>query len=165
MRDASGRTVARCAVVRNIEAQREAEEERRRLTAEVIAAQRRALEELGTPLVPIAEGVLVMPLVGRIDAARAERMLGVLLEGIEQQGARVVLLDITGVRAADGEAASGLVRAAQAARLLGAEVVLTGIGPELARTFVELAADFGALATKATLGDGVAYALGKAKRG
>lgn len=164
VRDEAGRKIARCAILRDLTALKHAEDEQRKLAAEVIAAQQRALEELGTPLVPIAEGVLVMPLVGRIDRGRAERMLGVLLSGIEEQAARVVLLDITGVKTADREAASALVRAARAAKLLGAEVVLTGIGPDLARTFVELDADFGSLETKATLGDGVAHALGKTRR-
>ena len=159
VRDEQGRGIARCAIVRDLTRSRHAEEERRRLAAEVIAAQRAALEELGTPLVPIAEGVLVMPLVGAIEPARAERMLGVLLEGIGQQNAKVVILDLTGVKEATAEAADALLRAAQAARLLGAEVVTTGTGPELARTFVENGAELGTIVTKGTLRDGVAYAL------
>ncbi|MDI1443825.1 PAS domain S-box protein [Polyangium sp. 6x1] len=159
VRDEQGRGIARCAIVRDLTGSRRAEEERRRLAAEVIAAQRAALEELGTPLVPIAEGVLVMPLVGEIEPARAERMLGVLLEGIGRQNAKVVILDLTGVKEANTEAADALVRAAQAARLLGAEVVTTGTGPELARAFVENGVELGTIVTKGTLRDGVAYAL------
>ncbi|MRG92812.1 PAS domain S-box protein [Polyangium spumosum] len=159
VRDARGRGIARCAIIRDLTAARRAEEERRRLASEVIAAQRAALEELGTPLVPIAEGVLVMPLVGVLEPSRAERMLGVLLEGIGREDARVVILDLTGVKEASTEAAEALVRAAQAARLLGAEVVATGTGPELARTFVENGAELGIIVTKGTLRDGVAYAL------
>ena len=125
----------------------------------MIAAQKAALEELGTPLVPIAEGVLVMPLVGVIEPSRAERMLGVLLEGIGRENAKVVILDLTGVKEANAQAAEALVRAAQAARLLGAEVVSTGTGPDLARTFVENGAELGTIVTKGTLRDGVTYAL------
>lgn len=159
VRDERGRGIARCAIIRDLTESRRADEERRRLAAEVIAAQKAALEELGTPLVPIAEGVLVMPLVGLIDRSRAERMLGVLLEGIGRENAKVVILDLTGVKQADAEAADALVRAAQAARLLGAEVVATGTGPELAKTFVENGAELGTIVTKGTLRDGVAYAL------
>ncbi|MDI3283284.1 PAS domain S-box protein [Polyangium sp. 15x6] len=159
VRDEQGRGIARCAIIRDLTEARRAETERRKLAAEVIAAQKAALEELGTPLVPIAEGVLVMPLVGVLEPARAERMLGVLLEGIGQQNAKVVILDLTGVKDANAVAAEALVRAAQAARLLGAEVVTTGTGPELARTFVENGAELGTIVTKGTLRDGVAYAL------
>ena len=101
----------------------------------------------------------------KIDAPRAERMISVLLDGIDRQRADVVLLDLTGVKTADHEAASALVRATRAASLLGAEVVLTGISPELSRTFVELAADFGRIVMKGTLGDGVSYALGERRSG
>ncbi|MDI1483976.1 PAS domain S-box protein [Polyangium sp. y55x31] len=159
VRDERGRGIARCAIIRDLTEPRRAEDERRKLAAEVIAAQKAALEELGTPLVPIAEGVVVMPLVGVLEPARAERMLGVLLEGIGRQNARVVILDLTGVKEARAEAAEALVRAAQAARLLGAEVVATGTGPELARAFVENGAELGTIVTKGTLRDGVAYAL------
>jgi len=162
-RDEQGAGMARCAFIRDLTVARRAEEERRMLAAEVIAAQKQALEELETPLVPIAEGVLVMPLVGDIDPSRAERMLGVLLEGIDRQHAKVVILDLTGVSGADAEAAEALVRAAQAARLLGTEVVTTGTGPEVARTFVEVGADLSAIETRGTLGDGVTYALRKVK--
>ena len=159
VRDESGKDLSRCAILRDLSVARAAEAERQKLVAEVIAAQKQALEEIGTPLVPVAEGVLVMPLVGRLDAARAGRMLGVLLEGIERQHARVVLVDVTGAKAADAESASGLMTAAAAAKLLGAELMVTGISPELARTLVELDSGFGAITTKATLGDGVKHAL------
>ncbi len=159
VRDERGRGIARCAIIRDLTEARGAEEERRRLASEVIAAQKMALEEIGTPLVPIAEGVLVMPLVGVLDPSRAERMLGVLLEGIGRQNAKVVILDLTGVKEAGAEAAESLVRAASAARLLGAEVVSTGTGPELARTLVEIGVNLGTIVTKGTLRDGVAYGL------
>lgn len=164
VRDDKGKDLARCAILRDLSAAREAEAERQRLVAEVISAQNAALEEIGTPLVPVAEGVLVMPLVGRLDASRSERMLGVLLDGVARDGARVVLVDVTGVKEADAAAAGGLVRAAGGVRMLGAELVVTGIGPGLARTLVELDAGFSEITTKATLGDGVAHALRHARR-
>lgn len=163
LKSTDGRIVGRCAIVREVGAARRAEEERRRLMEEVIAAQQRALEERETPLVPIADGVLVMPLVGNIDAVRAERMLVALLQGIEEQRAAVVLLDLTGVRTVDQESVNAIVRATQAARLLGTDVVLTGIEPNVARMFVEMNANFSGLEMKSTLGDGVRWALRKRK--
>jgi PAS domain S-box-containing protein len=164
VRDEQGRGTARCAILRDTAPARQAEEERRRLQEEVIAAQRAALQELSTPLVPIAEGVVVMPLVGAIDAARADRMLGALLDGIGAQSARVAILDVTAVKGVDAQVAEALLGAARAARLLGAEVVLTGIQPAVAQAVVEIGADLGTIATMSTLGEGVRYALGRARR-
>jgi PAS domain S-box-containing protein len=164
VRDEQGRPTACCKILRDMAPLRRAEEERRRLQEQVIAAQRAALQELSTPLVPIAQGVLVMPLVGAIDAARADRMLGALLEGVASQSARVAILDVTAVKGVDAQVAEALVGAARAARLVGAEVVLTGIQPAVAQAFVELGADLGTIATMSTLGEGVDYALGRAGR-
>jgi rsbT co-antagonist protein RsbR len=105
-----------------------------------------------------------MPLVGAIDAARADRMLGALLDGIGAQSARVAILDVTAVKGVDAQVAEALLGAARAARLLGAEVVLTGIQPAVAQAVVELGVDLGTIATMSTLGEGVRYALGRARR-
>jgi PAS domain S-box-containing protein len=163
LRNSHGENIARCAIIRELGQTRREEEERRRLTAEMIAAQERALEERATPLVPIAEGVLVMPIVGTMDAGRVERMLTVLLNGIAQQHASVVLLDLTGVDRADAESANAIVRANRAARLLGANVVLTGIDSTIARMFVDANTDFSGVELKGTLGDGVRWALAKTR--
>ncbi|UQA60231.1 PAS domain S-box protein [Polyangium aurulentum] len=163
VRDEQGNPTARCAILRDMAPLRRAEEERRKLQEEVIAAQRAALQELSTPLVPIAQGVVVMPLVGAIDAARADRMLGALLEGIVGQSARLAILDVTAVKGVDAQVAEALLGAARAARLVGAEVVLTGIQPAVAQSIVEIGADLGTIATMSTLGEGIRYALGRAR--
>jgi PAS domain S-box-containing protein len=136
------------------------EAERLALKEQVIAAQQTALRELSTPLLPIAEGVLAMPLVGTIDSARAREILETLLQGITERRAHTAILDVTGIRLMDMEVANALVSAARAARLLGARVVLTGISPEVAQALVEVGADLSDITTLGTLASGIAFALG-----
>lgn len=136
-----------------------AEHERTQLQEEIIEAQRAALRELSTPLIPIAENVIAMPLVGSIDTSRAQQIMETLLEGIADQQADVAILDITGVRVVDTQVANALLRAAQAAKLLGTRVILTGIRAEVAQTLVGLGADMSSITTAATLQAGVALAL------
>lgn len=126
---------------------------------QVIQAQQAALRELGTPLIPIADGVIAMPLVGTIDRERAQQILETLLNALGEKHAAVAILDITGVKSVDGEVAAALVRVAQAARLLGADVVLTGIRPVVAQALVELGTELRGLVTCGTLQSGIAYAL------
>jgi rsbT co-antagonist protein RsbR len=135
--------------------------ERVRLDAQeqLINAQQDSLRELSTPLIPLADGVLVMPLVGTIDGRRAQQIMETLLEGIGTNQAEVAILDITGVRVVDTHVANALIRAAQAAKLLGAHVVLTGISVEVAQTIVHLGADLTLLVTRSNLQHGIAYAL------
>jgi PAS domain S-box-containing protein len=135
------------------------EEDRRHLQDAVIEGHEKLILELETPLLPVAKGVLVMPLVGRIDAPRAERIMTALLGGVVQHGARVVILDITGVPVVDDEVAGGLVRAAKAVQLLGAETLLAGVGPQVARQLVTYADEIAALRPCSTLERGVAIAL------
>jgi len=126
--------------------------------------QERLLETiraLSTPVVPVQRGVLVMPLVGVIDQARAQSITTALLEAIERERARFVLLDITGVPVVDTAVAQALIQAAQASRLLGAEPVLVGISPPVAETIVSLGVDLSALVTRADLQSGVEYALNR----
>ncbi|WP_437571730.1 PAS domain-containing protein [Sorangium sp. So ce542] len=138
---------------------KEAEREREAARDELIAAQQDTIRELVTPLLPIAEGVLVMPLIGFFDSARAGRIIETLLQGVERHAARIAIIDITGVKAVDERVAEMLVHAARAAGLLGAEVVLTGIQPAIARTMIELDIDLRGLVTEGTLQGGIAYAL------
>jgi rsbT co-antagonist protein RsbR len=125
----------------------------------LIAAQQAALAELSTPLIPLAEGVIAMPIVGAIDSGRAQRIMEALLEGISFQQAETAILDITGVRVVDTQVADALLRAAQAAKLLGARVVLTGISAEVAQAIVHLGANLGSVVTRSNLQSGIAYAL------
>ncbi|NJN16149.1 MAG: PAS domain S-box protein [Oscillochloris sp.] len=144
----------------DISEQLQAEAAQLRFQEEMIAGQRQALRELSTPLVPIADGVLAMPLVGTIDDNRAQQIMETLLEGIAERQADVAILDITGVRVVDTQVADALLRVARASRLLGTRIILTGIGAEVAQTLVGLGADMSGLHTAATLKEGIAAALG-----
>jgi anti-anti-sigma regulatory factor len=128
-------------------------------TEALISAQKDTIRELATPLMPIAEGVLVMPLIGKIDEERADRIMETLLDGIGRYQASISIIDITGVKAVDAQVAEALMQAARAVQLLGAKVVLTGIRPQIARTLIELGVDWQGLVTEATLQGGIAYAL------
>ena len=138
---------------------RHAEEERLKLQDEMIRMQAAALEQLSTPLIPINEDILVMPLIGTIDSRRAQKMMETLLQGLVAHHARAVILDITGVPVVDSAVAQGLLRAAQAAQLLGAQVVLTGIRPEVAQTLVGIGANLRGIVTYSTLQNGISAAL------
>lgn len=156
LQDEAGRVFAICGLVNDITTLRRAEAER-------AALQQRAIEELSTPLLPLFAGVLAMPLIGAIDAARAQLIMEALLEGVVQQRARIVIMDLTGVRMVDSRAAQGLMLAARAVRMLGAESILTGINPALASVLVELDVDMRGLLTLDSLGGGVEYALQRSR--
>ena len=125
----------------------------------MIDTQRAALAELSTPLLPVADGVLVMPLIGAVDSTRAEMIMEALLAGVSAQRAHTVILDITGVREIDTWVASALLRAAASIKLLGAGTILTGVGPAVAQTLVHLGVDLGDLDTRGSLRAGIAAAL------
>jgi rsbT co-antagonist protein RsbR len=143
----------------DITAHRRAEREWTAMQEQIIQAQQAALRELSTPLMPIADGVVVMPLIGVIDSARAQQIMESLLHGVSEYKTRVALIDITGVKVVDTQVAGVLLRAAQAVRLLGAQVVLTGISPEIAQTLVHIGAEIRDVKTKATLQEGIRYAM------
>jgi anti-anti-sigma regulatory factor/HAMP domain-containing protein len=109
-----------------------------RLQVEVIRVQRETLKELATPLIPLNDRVLLLPLIGSIDRERAEQIFQALLQGVARHRAKRVIIDLTGTPQVDAQVAEILLRAAQGARLLGAEVSLTGISAALARTLVGL---------------------------
>ncbi|MDC3960014.1 STAS domain-containing protein [Polyangium jinanense] len=140
------------------------ERERLGLKQEIIDTQKKALRELSTPLIPVAKHVLVMPLVGTIDSVRAQAVLETLLEGVTRYQARMTILDITGVQVMDSEVTSALVKAAQAVELLGAQAILTGIQPGIAKTLVELDAELSNVMTLSTVREGISYALGRLHR-
>lgn len=131
----------------------------RMVQEEIIHAQEASLRELSTPLIPLSEHVVVMPLIGTIDRGRAQLLMETLLEGIASYQAEIAILDITGVPVVDTQIASALVRTARAVRLLGAQVILTGIRPDVAQTLVQLGADLGDIITRRNLQSGIAYAL------
>lgn len=146
------------------EALEAAAEERLALQQQVIDAQQAALRALSAPLVPIARHAVAVPLIGEIDAARADQLLAVVLAGVQARQASVVLLDVTGVPRVDAAAAEAVARVARAVGLLGAELVLTGVGPEVARALVEIGAELGGVRTARSLEQGIAYAMARAPR-
>lgn len=147
----------------DVTARRRAEQEQARLQESVIEAQRATLAELSTPLIPISDDVMVMPLVGTLDTHRAQAVFEALLTGLERSRARRAILDITGVAVVDTHVANLLLRAARAARLLGVEVMLTGIKPEVAQTIVNIGMDLDGLRTSATLQSGIEESFQRAR--
>lgn len=145
--------------VMDITEQQRSEEERVILQQQVIEAQRAAIRELSTPLIPLSDSVVLMPLVGSIDSQRAQMIMETLLEGVAKHEADVAILDITGVSMVDTQVANAIIQAAQAVRLLGARVILTGIGPIMAQTLVHLGADLSSITTRGSLQSAVAEAL------
>ena len=125
----------------------------------LIRRQAEELRAVSTPLIPINDRVLVMPLIGNLDTERAARILETLLDGVTRRSATAVILDVTGVNVIDTQVADALMRAARALGLVGARVVLTGIRPEVAQTLVMLGADLSGLITCSTLQAGIARAL------
>jgi anti-anti-sigma regulatory factor len=119
------------------------------------------LRELSSPVIPVFQGIIVLPLIGNIDTHRAAQILEGLLAGIERYRAQVVLMDVTGVPIVDTSVANHLLKAAQAARLLGAETVLVGVRPEVALTMVQLGVDHKGLITRADLQSGIEYAFAR----
>jgi anti-anti-sigma factor len=132
---------------------------RRETEENVLAAQREVLRELSTPLIPITDEVVIMPLIGTIDSVRAQLVMETLLDGVARQQARLVILDITGVPVVDSQVAQALIRAAQAVKLLGVRVMLTGIQPQIAQTLVHLGVDLSGIQTQSSLQAGIAAAL------
>ncbi|UQA59428.1 GAF domain-containing protein [Polyangium aurulentum] len=140
------------------EAHAQSVEAARRSQEDVIRAQSEAIAELSLPLIPITDDVLVMPLIGPIDERRAERVISALLAGIGARGAKAAILDVTGVPVVDAQVGGVILRAANAARLAGARVVVTGAKPAVARMLGDLGAWMGGVTTCSTLKSGIALA-------
>ncbi len=164
LRDEAGNPISTAAFSRDLTERKRAEEEQVRLQQEIIEAQQRALRELSTPIVPVLEGVLVLPLVGSIDSRRAQQVMEILLEAISRYQAEVVIIDITGVPVVDTGVANHLLQVTRAATLLGSECVLVGISPEVAQTIVSLGVDLSDIDTQANLQSGIEHALKKTGR-
>lgn len=125
----------------------------------VVRAQADEILRLSTQVLPVHRGILLFPLVGTIDAARASAILQVVLGTVSKLGAKVVLIDVSGVPVLDVEAAAHLSRTAQALRLIGARALMVGTSPEVARTMIAAGVDLGPLKTLADLESGLEYAL------
>jgi rsbT co-antagonist protein RsbR len=112
-----------------------------------ILEQQRAIQDLPTPVLPFREGMLLVPIIGLIDARRARSLTEQLLGAIRSERAKVVIIDITGVQAVDSQVANHLVQTIEAARLMGARAILAGISPEIAETMVRLGIEADRFAT------------------
>jgi ribose transport system substrate-binding protein len=134
------------------------------IQTEMITTQQLLIRELSTPLIPISDTVMVMPLIGAISTSRATQITEAALEAVSRQGAQVLIIDITGVAVVDTSVVNHLLQMAKATQLLGTIVVLVGISPEVAQTIVQLGMDLSRIVTRSTLQAGLEYAARKAQR-
>jgi rsbT co-antagonist protein RsbR len=126
---------------------------------EVIQKQQREMLELSTPVVKLWDGVLALPLIGTLDSERTQVVMESLLQSIVESGAGIAIIDITGVPTVDTLVAQHLMKTVAAARLMGAECIISGIRPQIAATIVHLGVELRTVVTKATLADAFALAL------
>ena len=126
---------------------------------DVIGRQQQEMMELSTPVVKLWEGVLALPMIGTLDSGRTQVVMESLLNRIVESGAEIAILDITGVPTVDTLVAQHLIKTVTAARLMGADCIISGIRPQIAQTMVHLAIDMGNVTTKASLADAFAHAL------
>jgi rsbT co-antagonist protein RsbR len=125
----------------------------------IIVRQQHELLELSTPVVSLWQGVLAVPLIGTLDSARTQVVMENLLQRIVDTGAGIAIIDITGVPTVDTMVAQHLLKTVAAARLMGADCIISGIRPQIAQTIVHLGVELGTASTKATLADAFALAL------
>jgi rsbT co-antagonist protein RsbR len=128
---------------------------------EIIARQQEEMLELSTPVVKLWDGILALPMIGTLDSARTQVVMESLLQRIVETGAEVAIIDITGVPTVDTLVAQHLIKTITAARLMGADCIISGIRPQIAATIVHLGVDLSTVVTKATLADAFAVALSR----
>ena len=128
----------------------------------VIARQQQEMLELSTPVVKLWDGILALPMIGTLDSARTQIVMESLLQKIVETNSPVAIIDITGVPTVDTLTAQHLLKTVTAARLMGADCIISGIRPQIAQTIVHLGVDLGAVITKSSMADAFALAL---KRG
>jgi rsbT co-antagonist protein RsbR len=126
---------------------------------ELIRRQQQEMLELSTPVVKLFEGVLALPLIGTLDSARTQVVMENLLQRIVETGASIAIIDITGVPTVDTLVAQHLLKTVAAARLMGADCIISGIRPQIAQTIVHLGVNLGQVITKASLADAFLLAL------
>ena len=134
-----------------------------RIREEVITRQQQELLELSTPVVELWEGILALPLIGTLDSARTQIVMESLLQRIVTSGAEIAIIDITGVPTVDTLVAQHLIKTISAARLMGADCILSGIRPQIAQTIVHLGLELNVV-SKATMADALALALRRSGR-
>jgi rsbT co-antagonist protein RsbR len=126
---------------------------------DVIARQQQEMLELSTPVVALWEGVLALPLIGTLDSSRTQVVMESLLQKIVETGAEIAIIDITGVPTVDTLVAQHLMKTVAAARLMGADCIISGIRPQIAQTIVHLGVNLADIITKSSLADAFAIAL------
>ncbi|WP_437630496.1 PAS domain S-box protein [Sorangium sp. So ce854] len=124
-----------------------------------LARLRDSMQAMSTPLIPITDRIVVMPLIGQMDSERIAQVMSVALDGVQSTQVHTVILDVTGLKEIDTRVASALVDTARALQLLGARTILTGIRPAVAQTLVGLGLDLGGILTRSTLQSAIALAL------
>jgi len=132
-----------------------------RMREDLITRQQEDMLELSTPVVKLWDGVLALPMIGTLDSSRTQVVMESLLQRIVETGSDVAILDITGVPTVDTLTAQHLLKTVTAARLMGAECIISGIRPQIAQTIVHLGVDLGDVVTKATLADAFKLALSR----
>jgi rsbT co-antagonist protein RsbR len=131
---------------------------------EVIARQQEEMLELSTPVVSLWKGILALPMIGTLDSARTQLVMENLLQRILETGSPIAIIDITGVPTVDTLTAQHLLKTVTAARLMGAECIISGIRPQIAQTIVHLGVELGDVITKGSLADAFAIALERTGR-
>ena len=131
---------------------------------ELIQRQQQDMLELSTPVVTLWDGVLALPMIGTLDSARTQVVMETLLQRIVETGAEIAIIDITGVPTVDTLTAQHLIKTVTAARLMGAECIISGIRPQIAQTIVHLGVDLGNVTTKASLADAFRLSLQRTGR-
>jgi len=131
---------------------------------ETIARQQQEMLELSTPVVELWDGILALPLIGTLDSNRTQVVMETLLQRVVETSAEIAIIDITGVPTVDTLVAQHLLKTVAAARLMGADCMISGIRPQIAQTIVHLGVELGTVATKATLADAFALALQRTGR-
>jgi rsbT co-antagonist protein RsbR len=130
----------------------------------LIADQAEQLLELSTPVVKLWEGVVAVPLVGTLDSARAQVVMERLLQTLVDTSSPYAIIDITGVPAVDTQVAQHILKTVVAARLMGADCIISGIRPQIAQTIVALGIEFGDIATKSSLADALKYVISRTRQ-
>ena len=152
LRDSRGELIGFGKITRDLSERRQAEEQIRKQSQEIF-------EMAVVPVVQVWEGVLLVPLIGTLDSQRTQQLMERLLQRVTETSSPVALLDITGVPAIDSQTAQHLIETVAAVRLLGADVILTGVRPSIAQTLVHLGIDLSNVTTRASLAGGLRTAL------
>ncbi len=126
---------------------------------QVIARQQEEMLELSTPVVKLWDGIVALPIIGTLDSARTSTVMEALLQRIVETGSEIAIIDITGVPTVDTLVAQHLLKTVAAARLMGADCIISGIRPQIAQTMVHLAIDLSAVITKANMAEALKVAL------